>query len=411
MTPDTASSSQRARAERGEVGSVEPAKTKQRAQPSKPPRQKLDPGREDNTIVPARVREQKRRTIELEPLVKPVFEKGDLPAPVAHRYNGQPGLFRRHIDYYEGSSAVRPAFRDRGDKLIAFQNDPTTVASLVSIARHRGWSSLEVRGDDVFRREVWMEAQRHGLQTKGYRPKARDREEVAKQALAKAEHTRPRAHAGPRPKSRSGQVHASTERPPAGPTTKAPRIDFNAGVRGVLLAHGSAPYRHKEGAALTPFVTLEVGATKPLEVWGVGLPAAIATSKAKVGDVLTLRRDGVDRLEVKLDGPGAPPRSVQRNRWSATAERFRVQAPVGSARDPALAAAQARLAVVETVVRAKLSNPKDQAKVIAASKARIAGRLDEGRRFSAPKVSEPKRARDQAQENTKSRGPERTRGR
>lgn len=407
MTPNPASSRQRGRAERGEVGSVEPAKAKERAQPAYPQRQTTLPVREDNTIVPAWPRERKGRADDHESPGKPVFDKGVLPASVAHRYNGQPGLFRRHIDYYEGAGAVRPAFRDRGDKLVAFQNDPSTVASLVAIARHRGWSSLEVRGDDDFRREVWMEAQRFGLKTKGYRPRARDREEAAKQALAKAEHARPSGHAGARPKSRSGKVHA----PPAAATVKAPRFDFDAGVRGVLLAHGSAPYRHKPGTALTPFVTLDVGATKPLEVWGVQLPAAIAAAKAKIGDTLTLKRDGVDRLQIKLAGPGAPPRDVQRNRWTATAERFRASTPAGSARDPDLAAAQARLAVVETVVRAKLSNPKDQAKVIAASKARIANRLEEGRHFSAPRVAEPNVARDRAQESKSARGPERSRGR
>jgi hypothetical protein len=397
--------------ERGEVGIVEPAKAPKRAPPAPQRHPSSSALREENTITPAKARDRKSQATQAELPFKPVLTKGELPSAVARRYNAEPGLFRRHIDYYEGGGATKPAFRDRGDKLVAFQNDPATISSLVAIARHRGWSSLEVRGDDTFRREVWMEAQKLGIKVRGYKPKARDRDEASKQAQAKTEKVKGASHVGSRPRSRDRQVTEQTSSAPTPPPKARP--DFDKGVTGVLLEHGAAPYRHKDGAPLAPFVKLDIGASKPLEVWGVGLPAAVTAAKAKIGDTLTLRREAVDHVEVLIDGPGAPPRDVRRNRWTATSQRSAGAKPARATRGATLAAAQARLAVVETVARAKLVDPKDQAKVVAAAKNRISKHIAEGRTFSTPTVADPKRSRDRParDESDPSRGPERVRGR
>lgn len=149
--------------------------------------------REDDRIGPAR--SSPRRSPDAAAERAPVITQGVLPARIARRYHAQPARFGRYIDYYEGSGAKRPAFRDRGDQLAALQADPATITAMLDIARHRGWTRIETRGDDVFRREVWMQAQRLGLEVTGYRPKARDREEVEK---ARAGGDRQARHAGPR---------------------------------------------------------------------------------------------------------------------------------------------------------------------------------------------------------------------
>ena len=52
---------------------------------------------------------------------------------------------------------------------------PDTVADMLKVAQHRGWSRLKVEGEEAFRREVWVQARAMGLQVKGYRPRDRDR--------------------------------------------------------------------------------------------------------------------------------------------------------------------------------------------------------------------------------------------
>ena len=62
------------------------------------------------------------------------------------------------------------------------------------------------------------------------------------------------------------------------------RVDLDAGIAGVLLESGEAPYRRRSGEPLTPFIRLDRGEGRPLDIWGVGLPEALARSGAGVGD-------------------------------------------------------------------------------------------------------------------------------
>ncbi|EPP5665734.1 LPD7 domain-containing protein [Vibrio cholerae] len=55
-----------------------------------------------------------------------------------------------------------------------------------------------------------------------------------------------------------------------------------------LVNHGVAPYMHKKGASQSYFVELSNGDVK----WGVGLNEAIQKSKARIGDVVDVRRVG-----------------------------------------------------------------------------------------------------------------------
>ena len=102
--------------------------------------------------------------------------KGDLPQSLLDRYlverdrQGRPErLFRDH-------RAEAPVIRDDGRRLWAASDYPDAVADLLKIARHRGWSRVKVDGAEAFRREVWIQARREGLEVAGYRPRDRDRQ-------------------------------------------------------------------------------------------------------------------------------------------------------------------------------------------------------------------------------------------
>lgn len=103
--------------------------------------------------------------------------RGDVPEPLRRRYlteaRGGPGL-----GFYSDARAEAAAFRDQGRRLTTDRNDPHVVRDLVAIARHRGWSTISVRGHSGFRREVWLRARAAGLEVRGYRPTERDRQQA-----------------------------------------------------------------------------------------------------------------------------------------------------------------------------------------------------------------------------------------
>ena len=353
----------------------------------------VDPRGADNIVEPGRRRRTRADAIDkpAEPEVLTTIgtRPGDLPDAVARRFFGEPARFGGFIDYYEGEGAKHAAFRDRGNRLHALQTDPATVATLLAIARHRNWSTIQVRGDDDFRREVWREAQTLGLTVRGYKPTIRDREEV----------------------ERSGQTRGRSGTP-AAPRARSASREGEAWKAGKLVEAGEAPYQRREGARPTPFVRLERPDGQTVELWGVGLPAALARAQAQVGDPIRLRRDGVDRVTASVQDRDPVTgetvrarREVNRNRWVAEAERFRATGPEQRARDPAFAAAQSRLDVVDAMARRRLDDPDARARVAVAAAARIADHLAAGRRFErVPEIDRDRRGRDPDR-------PERVRGR
>jgi len=118
---------------------------------------------------------------------------GDVPEAVRRRYLTE----RRgddHLAFYVDARVERPAFQDHGWRLATDRNDPQVIGDLIAIARHRGWTRIAVRGHSDFRREAWRLAGLAGLEVVGYRPTARDRQDLERQAMRRE---RPRARQGP----------------------------------------------------------------------------------------------------------------------------------------------------------------------------------------------------------------------
>lgn len=347
-----------------------------------------EPGRSAQTLEPAPDRRGKTRAGEREaedasPGVSVV--RGDIPEALKRRYFSEDG--RIVTSFFAGPGAKVEAFRDHGGKLSTHQVDPATIRDMVAVAAHRGWRTLQVRGDDDFRREVWMEARAAGLQVRGYRPRQRDEQELEARLGAEAA----RARRGARDRTSGDDGGRAPARAGAAP-------DYDAGVRGVLLETGEAPYRRREGQPLTPYVRLDRGDGGVLDIWGVGLTDALARSGVRTGDQVLVRRDGVDRVQKTLavrdpdtGETKRQTREVPRNRWTILAERFREASPAEAARDPELRDAQGQLAVVKTVIQASLQDPDCRARVYAAAREQVASRLDQGRHFRPARVEETAR--------------------
>lgn len=360
-------------------------------------------------------------------------ERGDVPDAIKRRYYAEEPQFSPEVRFFTDAKGQEPAFRDAGGKLVARDNNPDVVKDLVAIAEHRGWKAIEVRGDDDFRRAVWLEARIAGLEVRGYKPVERDLQELARHQDARdVNAVAPDRERAQTPEQGSGRGGAPSRETAGDSAAKAERVDYDKGVTGKLLESGEAPYKHRSGQELTPFVRVERANGRQVEVWGVGLPAALERSGAQVGDEITLRRDGVEKVsrtfEVKDKATGElslQQRQVPRNRWTIEAERFRAATPAEAARDPALREAQSRLAVVAAVVKDRHPDPAVQERLIAGAKEKIAGHIAQGGRFTPARVREPEAAKEQqsaergpaaeasrlAQPEVNKVGPERTRGR
>ena len=71
------------------------------------------------------------------------------------------------------------AFKVTEDRLVTRLAAAEVVRDMVSVAQHRQWESLQVRGSAEFRREAWLEASARGMEVQGYQPTELDRQTLA----------------------------------------------------------------------------------------------------------------------------------------------------------------------------------------------------------------------------------------
>ena len=104
------------------------------------------------------------------------------------------------------------------------------------------------------------------------------------------------------------------------------RLDHAAGIKGELVETGMAKFRsHDENAEKSPYADVRTDDRAVHRVWGVSLPKALASSGVSTGDTVTLRKDGVETVKVKVpvvdENTGKKrfeEREVERNVWTAT---------------------------------------------------------------------------------------------
>jgi hypothetical protein len=86
-----------------------------------------------------------------------------------------------------------------GDRIIARNEDPETVAALVKIAKHNGWVGIDVDGSPEFRQAVWEAGSREGLTVRGYEPKFDEQARMEQDRRERAEAAERKAAAKPAP--------------------------------------------------------------------------------------------------------------------------------------------------------------------------------------------------------------------
>ncbi len=174
------------------------------------------------------------------------------------------------------------AFKVTEDRLVTRLAAAEVIRDMVSVAQHRRWDALQVRGSAEFRREAWLEAGARGIEVQGYQPTDLDR-----QALSDRQEVWNRTHS----RTQEAEVRSASDR-----DERAERLDYDKGVSGRLIEVGRAPYRNRNDAETSTYVAIELDNGRQHQVWGVGLEKATADSKARPGDRIQVRRDGVERV-------------------------------------------------------------------------------------------------------------------
>ena len=177
---------------------------------------------------------------------------------------------------------------------------------------------------------------------------------------------------------------------------RAAQHDF---VTGRLLAHGSAPYLHKQDEPLSYFVKLETNQGERT-IWGVDLQRAFkeSVSRPKAGDDIALRalrRDSVTvkALDRSLSGEvTARDVTTHRNRWEFETQQF-VQSranALSTLRDPLIAPQIAvgahpelansylQLRAAEKLAEHKIAHPGDRRKFAALVREALAEKYERG---------------------------------
>ncbi|MCA1530534.1 LPD7 domain-containing protein [Bradyrhizobium yuanmingense] len=281
------------------------------------------------------------------------------------------------------------AFKATDDRLVTRIAAAEVIRDMVSVAQHRQWEALHVRGSVEFRRQAWLEAGARGMDVKGYEPN-----ELDSQALADRRAAWDRARA---------QTKDVGSRSTSDRSTQADRLDYDNGVSGRLMEVGIGPYRNRPDAEPSTYVAIELDDGRRHQVWGVGVVTDVADSGARPGDRISLRRDGVEpvmrainSIDAATGAAGIERRQMWRNTWSVTVEARRPER-TAAAHDSDLLAAQSQIVLINKLVERAL--PRDEnarRSIMAFAKERIAEHLEKGHSFPRANILASVQERAQA---------------
>lgn len=253
--------------------------------------------------------------------------------------------------YYFQNRPDSLAFVDKGAKLQTKLSNSQVAGSMIDIAEARGWTEIQVKGTEDFRREAWLQATARGLTAHGYKPKEEDLarlkkvagerniNEVEAREVADNVKTSPSAPSGTTSKNQSEAPTSKTGTTESSSTTQGKnegaKVEAEEKVNklaGKLVEHGAAPYEHKKDNKDNYYVTLENADGKQSTTWGVDLQRAMAESEAQPGDHVELKNLGRKAVTVEKDVKDETGKVVKketintfRNSWQVKADAIRDQ--------------------------------------------------------------------------------------
>ncbi|EDR9672633.1 hypothetical protein CQD95_003841 [Salmonella enterica subsp. enterica] len=253
--------------------------------------------------------------------------------------------------YYFQNRPDSLAFVDKGAKLQTKLSNSQVAGSMIDIAEARGWTEIQVKGTEDFRREAWLQATARGLTAHGYKPKEEDLarlkkvagerniNEVEAREVADNVKTSPSApsvttskNQSEAPTSKTGTTESSSTAQGKNEGAKVEAEEKVNKLAGKLVEHGAAPYEHKKDNKDNYYVTLENADGKQSTTWGVDLQRAMAESEAQPGDHVELENLGRKAVTVEKDVKDETGKVVKketintfRNSWQVKADAIRDQ--------------------------------------------------------------------------------------
>ena len=271
--------------------------------------------------------------------------------------------------FYDRQDTSRVVFVDKGRSLRTASNDPETAKAIVSVADARGWTDIKVKGSEVFRREVYIEASARGVRVAGYNPSREDAAEVEARARrfiernavlrAEAQEFRElvaRDSNTVRPELASVALAARQARQYAkevdDPALRAllikdlpekiargleqgdrpkPLTDPSLLARirvpeGEYIEAKRARYRFDENEQPSFYVKYRDSETGDVRLkWGKDLERALLESQAQPGDLIRLQREGARAVQINANVRDATDRVVGQQRVEAQRNDWKVE--------------------------------------------------------------------------------------
>jgi len=315
----------------------------------------------------------------------------------------------KHRYYFKDGA---PAFQDHGRRLTTGSENTEVIATLIDIARARGWEEITVEGTEPFRREAWRQGLEKGLEVRGYRSSAVERASVVRSLARRSEGKQMELEVAERNESAAAAPSETAIAPEASNPRRSDRARGDLLI-GKLIDHGREPYRFDPKEPMSYFVEIETEG-KRRTIWGKDLERAVkeSLSKPQIGDEIGLRRTGADQVTVQRkerdpEGRVIGEREVgtERNRWviekreffasrAAAAEVLRnptVDRRQAAREHPELVGTYLQLRAAELAAK-RFRDPEDQKKFVALVRKALADSVARGEPL------QPVRLRDRPQQ-------------
>lgn len=278
---------------------------------------------------------------------------GDMPERLRRKYYVADGDVGAEAKVYADPKGEYLAFKVTTDRMATRLEDAGVIRDMVSIAQHRSWKEVELRGSEEFRRTAWLEASARGISVRGYEPDPIDRA-----ALAFKSKPDPRATRAPS-QGWQGEAQASETVSVAGVSTERP-------IEVTVLP----PQRSTETRQRTD--DREAQSPSP-----DGSDRAASRGAPMAEPPLNRAAMTIDAVLFRAKALLEPPRTSGQRR----AELFRSADDRPIAGDDVVTAARSQFAAIERALSKAVRDPTLRRSILAYAKARIAEQLETGAEF------------------------------
>lgn len=312
--------------------------------------------------------------------------------------------------YYFAGRPDSLAFVDKGARLQTKLSNAQVAGSMVDIAESRGWTEIQLKGTQDFRREAWLEAASRGLEVRGYKPREEDLARLKKLASERQPNEIEAREQADQPRTNQGQPSRPRQQPEAASQTQGQAQEATQAAQesqasepvnrlaGKVAEHGKAPYEHNKDNRESYYVTLENADGEKSTTWGVDLERAMEESGAKEGDTVELENQGRQPVTVNRpvkDEQGKVVRTEQinthRNKWDVKAEALQDRerdAKELVREHPDLVNEVAAIKVAEKFSQKQFSNEADRERFMDKVRTQVAGNVSKGQQAPEVKLRE-----------------------